>query len=86
MLYYLPEVHDYFKFYPSKRLLVEEGALLTNKVPEMNFLDYEDSSPKITTQGNDDINRGIGISNNMKKKKSDPKFSNKPVNPKLREA
>ncbi len=37
MLHYLPEVHEYFKFYPTRRLLLEEGSLLTNKVAEMNF-------------------------------------------------
>lgn len=45
MISYLPEVHDYFKFYPSKRLLVEEGASIINKVPELDFVDCDDSSP-----------------------------------------
>ena len=42
MIHYLPEVLDYFKSYPSKRLLIDENALLTNKVPEMSFADFED--------------------------------------------
>ena len=48
MIHYLPEVHDYFKSYPSKRLLIDEKALLTNKVPETSFADFEDSSNLMT--------------------------------------
>lgn len=43
MIHYLPEVQDYFKFYPSKRLMIEDNALLTNRVPEVNFSEFEDS-------------------------------------------
>lgn len=47
MVHYLPELHDYFKFYPCKKLLLEQGSLLTNKVPQMEFTDIEEIAPKI---------------------------------------
>lgn len=47
MIHYLPEVHDYFKFYPTKRLLVEEQAFLINKVGGMNFEDIDEYSPQV---------------------------------------
>jgi|LauGreDrversion4_2_1035121.scaffolds.fasta_scaffold82728_1 hypothetical protein len=40
MMHYLPEVLDYFKFYPMRRLLINDSAFLTQKVPEMNFADF----------------------------------------------
>jgi hypothetical protein len=49
MIHFLPELHDYIKFYPTKRLLVEHGALLSNKVHEMQFVDIEEIAPKVLT-------------------------------------
>lgn len=47
MIHYLPEVHDYFKFYPCKKLLYDHGAMLFNKVPDMVFADIEEIAPKV---------------------------------------
>ena len=37
MIHYLPEVQEYFKWYPMRKVLIMDKAYLTNKAPEMNF-------------------------------------------------
>lgn len=37
MLHYLPEMHDFFKFAPTKHLIREQQAVLTNRVNLISF-------------------------------------------------
>ena len=42
MIHYLPEVHEYFKFYPTRRLLIEELSMLTNRAAEMTYSELDE--------------------------------------------
>ena len=37
MLHYLPEMHDFFKFNPTKHIVREPNALLTNRVKPISY-------------------------------------------------
>ena len=37
MIPYLPEMHEFFKFTPTKHIIREQNALLTNRVKPINF-------------------------------------------------
>ena len=43
MIHILPEVQDYFKFYPLRSIYLDDSAFITHKVGEMTLSDFGDS-------------------------------------------
>ena len=46
MIPYLPEMHEFFKFTPTKHIIREQNALLTNRVKPINFASEDQEEEK----------------------------------------
>lgn len=47
MLHYLPEMHDFFKFSPTKHIIREQNAVLTNRVKPISYTSEEQEEEKV---------------------------------------
>jgi len=47
MLHYLPEMHDFFKFSPTKHIIREQNAVLTKRVKPISYTSEEQEEEKV---------------------------------------
>ena len=41
MIYYLPDMHEFFKYFPTQNVMRQQNALLTNQVQPISFISEE---------------------------------------------
>lgn len=61
MLHYLPEMHDFFKFSPTKHITRASNALLTNRVKPIVYTSEEQEEEKKQQTPENVVPQGISV-------------------------
>ena len=78
MIHYLPEMHDFFKFSPTKHIICASNALLTNRVKPIVYTSEEQEEEKKQEEPAHIVTENAvpsGISDNYGASSVDPKLA-----------